>query len=98
MQHNPLSGENRKPQVWQWATTCVNIEYHILASVAEFSASICSAPKFICSSNDGVLILLTTKNDASYKSNIYKNRMMLIYYEFKIEFIMNTLYLKVKEK
>ena len=47
-------------------------------TVAEFSVSICNTPKFICSSDGGVSIegvprLLNTRNDASYKSNTYKN-------------------------
>ena len=42
--------------------------------VAEFSVSICSTPKFICSSDDGVSRLLITESDTSYKSNIYRNR------------------------
>ena len=65
-------------------------------SVAEFSVSICSTPKFIYSSDDDVPRLLITENDASYKSNT-KNRMMRILYHFKIEFIIIT-YLKVKSK
>ena len=44
--------------------------------VAEFSVSICSTPKFICSLGEGVPRLLITENDISYKSNIYKNKMM----------------------
>ena len=63
--------------------------------VAEFFMSICSRPKFICSSDDGVPSLLITENDASYKSNFYKNSMMWIFYQFQIKFIT---YLKVKGK
>ena len=44
--------------------------------VAEFLVSICSTPKFICTSDEGVPRLLITENYTSYKSNIYKNRMM----------------------
>ena len=62
--------------------------------VAEFSVSICSTPKFICSSDDSVRRLLMTKNDASYKSNISKNRMIRTSYQLKIEFITNKYLLK----
>ena len=50
--------------------------HHRLLStpVAEFSVSVCSTPKFICSSDEGVPRLLNTENDASCKSNIYRNR------------------------
>ena len=66
--------------------------------VAEFSVSICSKPKFVCSSDDGIPRLLITENDNnSYKSNIFKNRMMWILYHFKIEFAANT-FLEVKGK
>ena len=68
-----------------------------MGPVAEFSESICSTPKFVCSSNDGIPKVLITKNDNSYKSNIYKNRMMWILYHFKIEFIVNT-YLEINGK
>ena len=68
-----------------------------MSPVAEFSVPICSTPKFICSSVDGVPKLLITENDTSYKNNIYKNRMMWILYQFKIEFKTNT-YLKMKGK
>ena len=34
---------------------------------AEFSVSICSTQKFICSSDDGVPKLLVLENDTSYK-------------------------------
>ena len=44
--------------------------------VAEFSVPVCSTRKFICSSDDGVPRFLTRRNDTSYKSNIYKNRMI----------------------
>ena len=37
--------------------------------VTEFSVSICSTPKFICSSDDGEPRLLITENDTSYKTN-----------------------------
>ena len=43
-------------------------------SEAEFSVSICSTPKLICSSDDGVPRLLITENNASYKSNLYKKQ------------------------
>ena len=39
---------------------------------ADFSVSICSTLKFICSSDDGVSRLLITENDTSYKSNTSK--------------------------
>ena len=71
--------------------------FKVITPVAGFSVSICSTPKFICSSYDGVPRLLITENDTSYKSNIYKNRMMRTSYQFKIEFITN-IYLKVKGK
>ena len=35
--------------------------------VAEFSVSICSTPKFICRSNDGVPMLLITENVSDIK-------------------------------
>ena len=45
--------------------------------VVEFSVSICSTPNFVCSLDDGIPRLLITENDdISYKSNIYKNRMI----------------------
>ena len=44
--------------------------------VAEFSVSICSTPKFICSSDDSVRRLLITENDTSYKNIFCKYRMM----------------------
>ena len=44
--------------------------------VAEFSVSICGTPEFICSSDDDIPRLLIAENDTSYKSNIYKNRMV----------------------
>ena len=44
--------------------------------VAEFSVSICSSSKFICSSDNCVPRLSIAENDTSYKNNIYKNRMM----------------------
>ena len=64
---------------------------------AEFSVSICSTPKFIWSSDDCVPRLLITENDISYKSNIYKSRMMWTLYYIKIVFWVN-IYLKVKGK
>ena len=64
--------------------------------VAEISVSICSTPKFIYTSDDGIPRLLISQSDPSYKSNIFKNRMMLILYQFIIEFIIT--YLKVKSK
>ena len=64
--------------------------YSAINPVAEFSISICSTPKFICSADDGVLRLLNSKSDAFYKGNIYKNRMMQTSYQFKTEFITNT--------
>ena len=48
----------------------------ILTPVAEFSVSVCTRPKFLCTSDDSVPRLLIIENDASYKSNIYKKRMM----------------------
>ena len=65
---------NAKQIVLEWHFSL----YYLLCvySVAEFSVSICSTPKFICSSDDGVPRLLITENDTSYKSNIDKNRMM----------------------
>ena len=69
---------------------------NVKSPVAEFSVSICSTSKFICSSDDGVARLLM-KEIPPYKSNIYKNRVMSILYQFKIEFIIIT-YLKVKGK
>ena len=62
-----------------------------------FCVSLCSTPNFICSLDAGVPRLLITENDTSYKSNIYKNRMMRTSYQFKIEFITN-IYLKIKGK
>ena len=41
--------------------------------ITEFSVSVCSIPKFICSSDDGVP--RCTEN-ISFKSNIYKNMMI----------------------
>ena len=67
----------------------------VFGPVAEFSVSICSTPKFICTSVDGIPRLLITVN--KYKSNFYKNRMIWILYQFKIKFIIIT-YLKVKGK
>ena len=58
--------------------------------VAELFVLVCSTSKFICSSVDCVPRLLITENDISYKSNIYKSRMMWTSYQFKIEFIINT--------
>ena len=55
--------------------------------VAEFSVSVCITLKFICTPNDGVPTLLITENDTSYKSNIYKNKIMWILYPFKVEFM-----------
>ena len=55
--------------------------------VAEFSVSICSTPKFACGLDDDVPRLLITENDTSYRSNIYKNRMMWILHQFKNKFI-----------
>ena len=52
------------------------LKLKVMRPVAEFSMSICSTSKFICSSDDGVPRLLITEYDSSYKSNIYKNRMM----------------------
>ena len=56
---------------------------YIISPLAEFSLSICSTPKFICTSDDGVnyrsrllIRLLITENDTSYKRNVYKSRMM----------------------
>ena len=69
----------------------------LINPIAEYSVSICSTPKFLCSSDDGVHRLLIRGNDTSYKSNIYKNRMMWLLYQFKIEFITIT-YLKVRGK
>ena len=46
------------------------------SSVAEFSVSICSTPKFVCSSGDDVLRLLITENDTSYKSSIHKDKVI----------------------
>ena len=66
-----------------------------IGPVAEFSVSISSTSKFICSSDDGVPRLLITGNDTSYESNIYKNRMMWTSYQFKIKFTITT-YLIVK--
>ena len=63
--------------------------------IAELSVPICSTPKFICSLDDGVPRILITENDTSYKSNIYKNRVMRTSYQFTIKFITNT-YLKMK--
>ena len=65
--------------------------------VAEISVSICSTPKFIYTSDDGIPRLLISQSDPSYKSNINKNRMMWISCHFKIKFIIIT-YLKVKDK
>ena len=44
--------------------------------VAEFSVSICSIPKFICSSDDGVPRLLIIENENFSKRNICKYRIM----------------------
>ena len=60
-------------------------------SVVEFSVSIWNTPKFICSSDDGVPRLLITEYHASYKSYIYKSRMIWVSYKFKIEFIIYIL-------
>ena len=56
---------------------CIGIFKYMLRKcpVAEFSVPICSSTKFICSSHYGVPRLLNRKY-ASYKSKIYKNRMM----------------------
>ena len=62
----------------------------IIKVAVEFSVSICSTPKFICSLDDGVPMLLITGNDASYISNIYKNMIMWIFYQFKIDFTIIT--------
>ena len=48
---------------------------NVVSPVAEFSVSICSTPKFICSSDDVAPRLLITEYDTSYKSSFYKNRM-----------------------
>ena len=69
----------------------------LFSPIAEFSVSIYSTLKFICNSDGGVRRLLITEKDTSYKSNIYKNRIMWRSYQFEIEFITNT-YLKVKGK
>ena len=47
----------------------------VWCQIAEFFVSICSIPKFICSSYDGVPRLFITEN-TSFKCNIYKNRML----------------------
>ena len=73
------------------------LEMSLLTPIAELSVSICSTPKIICSSDDGVGKLLISENDMSYESKIYKSRMIRTIYLFKIEFIINT-YLKVKGK
>ena len=63
------------------------IFFNTTLPVVEFSVSICSTPKFFCSSDDGVPRILITENDASYKSNINKNKMMWMLFQLKIEFI-----------
>ena len=68
----------------------------VTSPVAEFPVSICSTSKFICSSDAGATRLLITGDDNSYKNNVYKNRMMRILFQLKIEFIIT--YLKMKGK
>ena len=65
--------------------------------VAEFSATVCRTQNFFCSSDDGVSRLLITENNTSYKNTIYKNEMMWIFCQFKIEFIIIN-HLKVKDR
>ena len=73
--------------------------WHAIDSpVAECSVSICSTPKFVRSSDDGIPRLLISENDNnSHKTNIYRNTMIWILYHFKTEFIANT-YLEAKGK
>ena len=79
-----------KGQFFWYHLIILNIISIILSPEAEFSVSICSTPKLICRLDDGVPRLLITENDASYKSNIYKSRMMWTLYQFKIECIIIT--------
>ena len=53
---------------------CKVRESYVSTPIAEFSVSICSTPKFICSSADGILRLLITGNGISYESNLYKKQ------------------------
>ena len=64
---------HRMPSIYNSRYT--RSSYRIVANkVAEFSVSICSTPKFICTPDDGVPWLLIIENDTSYKSNIYKKK------------------------
>ena len=45
---------------WVISNKCTSILL-IIIPVAEFSVSICSTPKFICSSDNGVFMLLITE-------------------------------------
>ena len=68
----------------------------IIFPVAEFSVSICSAPKFIYNSDDGVPRILIKEKDTSNESNKTGWCEHLIRLK-SIKFLTN-IYLKVKSK